>query len=162
MRFLALALVLAAAACSGGAATHTADAAGSCDNAGFVRVQSGFADGSLQGDRLVDVCGSVSRVRTARRTRSGRHGYFYVQIPGSGAIEVVANLDAMARAPSGTPPAWPWVAVGDRVVVRGRYYYDNPQSQGIDWTEDDTGRNWPHTGYVIVCEPGGGSCRTYQ
>lgn len=33
-----------------------------------------------------------------------------------------------------TAPTWPWVAKGDQTDVLGRYYYDNPQSQGIDWT----------------------------
>jgi hypothetical protein len=131
-----------------------------------LKIQTGFASGAISGDQRVNVCGSVTRVRSARRTRSGTHGYFYVAIPGAagryGDIEVVANLDAMGQAASGQPPAWPWVAQGDRVYVQGRYYYDSPQSQGIDWTEADTDRNWPYTGYVVVCDSSGGSCRKFQ
>jgi hypothetical protein len=128
-------------------------------------MQAGFANGSLHGDQFVNVCGTVSLVRPARRTKSGRHGYFYVRIPGAagnGQIEIVANLDAMAQAPNDAPPDWPWVVPGNQVTVRGRYYYDSPQSQGIDWIEDDTDRNWAHTGYVVVCEANGGECRTYD
>lgn len=162
---LAFTAVVLLSACGGRGASNASQAANpACNNAGFLRVQAGFAGGSVSGDQLVDVCGTVTRVRTARRTRSGRHGYFYVAIPGatSGRIEVVANLDAMAEAGSGAPPAWPWVAQGDRVYVQGRYYYDGPQSQGIDWTEADADRNWPHQGYVVVCNADGKDCTKYQ
>ena len=136
-----------------------------CDDAGFLRLQSGFADGSLSGDQLVDICGRVSSVGGARYTRSGRHGYFLVEIPGSvsqNGIEIVANLDAMAESSSDDPPVWPWVAEGDYVYVQGRYYYDSPLSQGIDWTENDTDRNWPHPGYVVVCDAQKARCNKYM
>jgi hypothetical protein len=104
------------------------------------------------------------QVLPSAQTGSGLHGYFYTSIAGSspGTIEIVSNLDAMAEAPSNTPPAWPWVAVGDYVYVQGRYYYDNSSSQGIDWTEDDSSGSWPHTGYVAVCSSVGTGCVFYQ
>lgn len=45
---------------------------------------------------------------------------------------------------------WPWVQKGDNVEVVGRYYYDNPRRQGIDWTHKGTSHKWPYSGYVIV------------
>ena len=98
----------------------------------------------------------------AKVTSSGRHGYFYVQMPSGYNIEIVSNLDAMAQAPTHQPPStWPWVAVGNYVYVQGRYYYDNSSSQGIDWTEDDTSSSWPHTGDVVVCNSSGANCNFY-
>ncbi|HTX59392.1 MAG TPA: hypothetical protein VMH02_06890 [Verrucomicrobiae bacterium] len=136
-----------------------------CNDSQFVTDQSEFASGKISADQLVDVCGSVTSVLPSKVTSSGNHGYFYVSIPGSaspGTIEIVSNLDAMAEAPSGDPPAWPWVATGDYVYVQGRYYYDNSSSQGIDWTEDDTDSSWEHTGYVAVCSSVGAGCIFYQ
>jgi hypothetical protein len=66
----------------------------------------------------------------------------------------------MAEAPTDDPPAWPWVAVNQYVYVQGRYYYDSSSSQGVDWTEDDTG-SWPYIGYVAVCTSTGTSCTKY-
>ena len=59
-------------------------------------------------------------------------------------IRIVTNLDEMHT------PAWPWVAKGDRVEVVGRYYYDSPRQQGVDWTHRGTGRSWGIPGYVRV------------
>jgi hypothetical protein len=133
-----------------------------CDDAQFTADQQRFAAGTMTGDQLVDVCGSVTRVRGARRTKSGTHGYFYVRMPSGYQLEIVANLDAMAQAPADRPPSsWPWVATGDYVYVEGRYYYDDPSSQGVDWTEGDTGRSWPHTGYVAVCNASRANCMKY-
>jgi hypothetical protein len=50
--------------------------------------------------------------------------------------------------------------VNDYVYVQGRYYYDNSSSQGIDWTEDDTG-SWPYTGDVVVCDSSKNNCNFY-
>ncbi len=89
----------------------------------------------------------VTQVLAAKKTSSGNHGYFYVQMPSGYQIEIVSNLDAMAEASTDQPPStWPWVAVGDYVYVQGRYYYDSASSQGVDWTEDDTSGSWPHVG----------------
>jgi hypothetical protein len=113
----------------------------------------------------VNVCGEVTSVRRERSTRSGRHGYFYVTIPGypnPRGIEIVSNLDAMGSASSGEPPAWPWVAPGDYVYVQGRYYYDSPRRSGIDWTEAETSASWPHNGYVAVCNASGQGCTLFR
>ena len=123
--------------------------------------QTSFANGSISGDQLEDVCGVVTQVLPAKTTSSGRHGYFYVKMPNGYNIEIVSNLDAMAQAPTNQPPStWPWVAVNQYVYVQGRYYYDNSSSQGIDWTEDDTG-SWPNVGWVYVCDNSGNNCQKY-
>jgi hypothetical protein len=133
-----------------------------CNNQQFLTDQSNFANGSITADQFVDICGSVTQILPAKKTTSGNHGYFYVQMPSGYQIEIVSNLDAMAGAPTNRPPAtWPWVAVGNYVYVQGRYYYDNASSQGVDWTEDDTSSSWPHVGYVAVCNASGASCSKY-
>ena len=131
-----------------------------CDDAQFLNYQAEFGAGTISGDQLVEICGQVTQVLPSKVTASGNHGYFYVQIPNGGTIEIVSNLDAMAQAPTNDPPSWPWVATGNYVYVQGRYYYDNSSSQGIDWTEDDTG-SWPYTGYVAVCDSTGNGCVKY-
>ncbi|HEY9180392.1 MAG TPA: hypothetical protein VIO32_06705 [Candidatus Baltobacteraceae bacterium] len=133
----------------------------SCNNQKFLNDQAAFANGTLSGDQLEDVCGFVTQVLPSKTTTSGLHGYFYVQVPSGYNIEIVSNLDAMAQAPTNDPPStWPWVAVGNYTYVQGRYYYDNSSSQGIDWTEDDTG-SWPYTGDVVVCDNNKANCNFY-
>lgn len=133
----------------------------SCNNQKFLNDQAAFAAGTLSGDQLEDVCGFVTQVLPAKTTTSGRHGYFYVQMPSGYNIEIVSNLDAMAQAAANRPPStWPWVSVGNYTYVQGRYYYDNSSSQGIDWTEDDTG-SWPYTGDVVVCDNNKNNCNFY-
>ena len=133
-----------------------------CNNTQFLTDQSEFAAGTITVDQLVDICRSVTQVLASKKTSSGTHGYFYVQMPSGYQIEIVSNLDAMAEASTDKPPStWPWVAVGDYVYVQGRYYYDSSSSQGVDWTEDDTDSSWSHTGYVAVCNASGGSCSKY-
>jgi len=133
----------------------------SCNNQKFLNDQAAFGNGTLSGDQLEDVCGLVTKVLPAKVTSSGKHGYFYVQMPSGYNIEIVSNLDAMAQASTDKPPStWPWVAVNDYVYVQGRYYYDNSSSQGIDWTEDDTG-SWPYTGDVVVCNSSQNNCNFY-
>jgi hypothetical protein len=162
-------MLLALAGCAGGGGGQqsspvTAQAAApfACSDAAFLRDRSAFASGAARGDRLEQICGRVSAVRARRRTRSGAHGYFSVQIPGGEPVEVVANLDAMAEAATDAPPArWPWVAAGQYVYVQGRYYYDSDGRQGVDWTEDDTSRSWPHVGYVAVCAADRTACTKY-
>lgn len=125
-------------------AAQARDAAPPCDVHHFLADQQGMASGAIRGDRLEDVCGAVVHVYGQRRTRSGRHGYFLLQVAPGQVIRIVSDLDRM------NAPAWPWVAEGDQVTVRGRYYFDNPRRQGIDWTHHGTGRNWPTAGYVVV------------
>jgi hypothetical protein len=132
-----------------------------CNNAQFTTYQNEFAAGTISADQEVNVCGAVTQVLAAKKTSSGNHGYFYVALPSGYQIEIVSNLDAMAEASTDKPPStWPWVAVNQYVYVQGRYYYDNSSSQGIDWTEDDTG-SWPNVGYVAVCTTTGTNCQKY-
>jgi hypothetical protein len=133
-----------------------------CNNGQFATDQSEFAAGTITADQPVDICGSVTKVLAEKQSRSGEHGYFYVEMPSGYQIEIVSNLDAMAEASTDRPPStWPWVAVGNYVYVQGRYYYDNASSQGVDWTEDDTDSSWSHLGYVAVCNAAGVSCSKY-
>lgn len=108
-----------------------------------------------------NVCGVVTSVLPEAHTSSGNHGYFYVQVASGITIEIVSNLDAMGEAATYKPPTtWPWVSVGQYAYVKGRYYFDNASSQGIDWTEDDTG-SWPNTGYVVICTDATTNCNYY-
>jgi hypothetical protein len=135
-----------------------------CNDPQFVTYQTQFGAGTISSDQFVNVCGNVTRVFPSETTSSGLHGYFDITIAGANpnSIEIVSNLDAMAEAPSDRPPTWPWVAVNDYAYVQGRYYFDNTNSQGIDWTEDDASGSWPHTGYVAVCSSVGVGCLLYQ
>jgi len=115
-----------------------------CDDAQFLQDQQAFQNGQITADQPEDVCGIVTAVLPEKKTRSGHHGYFYVQVATGSVIEIVSDLDRMSA------PKWPWVSVGDNVTVRGRYYYDNDASQGIDWTHHGTSSSWPQAGYVVV------------
>jgi hypothetical protein len=128
------------------AGTHAAATGGTwpCTDSQFVQDQQQFANGTLRGDREVDVCGTVTRVLASKVTRSGLHGYYYVQVAPGDTIEIVSDLGQMDA------PAWPWVKTGDYSYVQGRYYYDSPLSQGIDWTHHGTSNSWPSAGYVVV------------
>ncbi|KAB8124605.1 DUF3465 domain-containing protein [Komagataeibacter medellinensis] len=117
----------------------------SCDNSKFLAdLRAAESAQAPHPDRVEHVCGHVLTVAPAKRTRSGLHGYFYVDVGQGVSIRIVSDLDRM------TAPTWPWVAKGDQTDVLGRYYYDNPQSQGIDWTHHGTGKSWPVEGYVVV------------
>ncbi|NHO33589.1 DUF3465 domain-containing protein [Acetobacter fallax] len=116
-----------------------------CDNSGFLAAQRTFENGGMRDDVPVHVCGRVIAVsHKARRTRSGWHGYFYMDTGNGVSIRIVSDLDEM------NAPDWPWVSKGDQTEVVGRYYYDKPRRQGIDWTHHGTGRSWGMPGYVIV------------
>jgi len=115
-----------------------------CDDAQFLQDQQAFENGEITADQPENVCGMVTSVLPEKKTRSGHHGYFYVQVASGVVIEIVSDLDQM------NAPKWPWVAVGDTTYVRGRYYYDNDDSQGIDWTHHGTSSSWPYAGYVVV------------
>jgi hypothetical protein len=115
-----------------------------CNVPQFEQDQQQLAAGALQGDQEVDVCGTVTRVLPARDTRSGEHGYYYIQVAPGDSIEVVSDLGEMDA------PSWPWVKVGDYSYVQGRYYYDSAARQGIDWTHHGTSSSWPSAGYVVI------------
>lgn len=116
-----------------------------CDNQDFLNKQQVFENGGAKADAAVHICGTVVALSPqAKVTRSGRHGYFYMTVAPNISIRIVTNLDEMHT------PAWPWVAKGDHVEVVGRYYYDSPRQQGVDWTHRGTGRSWGIPGYVRV------------
>jgi hypothetical protein len=131
-------------AATGGATAASSGGSWPCDDPGFLKYQQQFAGGALQGDQEVDVCGTVTRVLSARDTRSGLHGYYDLQVAPGQTIEIVCDLGEMDA------PTWPWVKVGDYSSVQGRYYYDSASSQGIDWTHHGTSRSWGTPGYVVV------------
>lgn len=117
-----------------------------CDNQKFLSDQAGFLQtGPTRVDLPEHVCGEVVSVtQRSRRTRSGVHGYFIMQVAPGRQIRIVSDLDRMQA------PDWPWVRPGDPVEVVGRYYFDSARSQGIDWTHHGTGRHWASPGYVQV------------
>jgi hypothetical protein len=112
-----------------------ADDAPPCNNAGFLATQHAHANHAE-----VTFCGTVVRLRPAKHTRSGWHRYIYVDVGHDNRIEIDANLDEMGNFP---------VAVGERAVVRGEYYYDEDGREGVHWTHHtDRGRHLP--GYMIL------------
>ena len=124
---------------SGPGAALAPDASGACDDASFVRLERTRPHGYTE----VTVCGTVTSVSREETTRSGRHKYFYVRVDQAIApVEIVTNLDETGEFA---------VKPGDTATVRGRYYDDDPSSQGIDWTHR-TGANasWPYPGYVQI------------
>lgn len=125
--------------------SHPTTVPATCNNQDFLSKQQAFENGGPKADAAVHICGSVlTFAAQAKQTRSGRHGYFYITVAPNISIRIVTNLDEMHT------PAWPWVAKGDQVEVVGRYYYDSPRQQGVDWTHRGTGRSWSIPGYVIV------------
>lgn len=137
------------------APTSTPAAQWACSDQQFVNDVQSYASGSLSGYTPEDVCGVVGQVLPSKTTRSGLHGYFYMQI-GSTNVEIVSNLDVM------NAPAWPWVQTGDYVYVQGRMYYDNASSIGIDWTHSGATSGLPSGGYVVVCDANANNCNQYQ
>lgn len=143
--FLHVLPALAAFALAPTLPSQAREVAASCDNASFLAAQSDFENGGAHGDRAVHICGRVIAVSPrAHRTRSGVHGYFYVDVGQGVSIRIVSNLDEM------NAPAWPWVHKGDEADVIGRYYYDSPRRQGIDWTHRGTSRKWDVPGSITV------------
>ncbi|MBA5727321.1 DUF3465 domain-containing protein [Bombella mellum] len=145
-----LAVLVSGVACVQARAEATMPA--QCDNARFVQDQAAyarqFAHTNVPYGQHLDlpehVCGTVVRTYRARRSRSGMHGYFLMAVEGGKPIRVVSNLDEMKA------PSWPWVKAGDQVEVQGRYYFDGPGREGLDWTHHGTSRRWPWAGYVSV------------
>lgn len=119
---------------------------GICDNQKFLTDQAGFMQtGPTRVDIPEHICGQVFFVtKRPRRTHSGVHGYFVVEIAPGRTIRIVSDLDRMSA------PLWPWVQRGDHVDIVGRYYFDSARSQGIDWTHHGTGRHWSVPGSVTV------------
>lgn len=115
-----------------------------CRNTQFLEDQQAFENGQIVADQPEDICGKVVSVLPEKKTRSGNHGYFYIEVAPGVDIEIVSDLDQM------NAPQWPWVSVGDTTYVQGRYYFDNMDSQGVDWTHHGTSKSWPHAGYVVV------------
>ena len=99
----------------------------------------------------------MTQVLPAKTTSSGRHGYYYVQMPNGYNIEIVSNLDVMGIT------NWPIVSVGQYSYVQGRMYYDNASSQGIDWTHRGATTGLPNGGYDVICDANGVSnCTLYH
>ncbi|GBQ70381.1 hypothetical protein AA103196_2473 [Ameyamaea chiangmaiensis NBRC 103196] len=143
MKTLILAALLASTVTLQAAQGQTAPSP-RCDNGRFLADQRAFDEGAPRTDRAEHLCGTVVAVAPARHTRSGMHGFFYLSVGQGVSIRIVSDLDRM------NAPAWPWVAKGDQVEVVGRYYFDSPRRQGIDWTHHGTGRTWPVEGFVTV------------
>ena len=102
------------------AAPVLAQDAPACNNAGFLATQHAHANHAE-----VTFCGTVVRLRPAKRTRSGVHRYIYVDVGHNNPIEIDANLDEMGTFP---------VSVGESAIVRGEYYYDEDGREGVHWT----------------------------
>ena len=129
----ALAALLVALSAPGASRASADEAA--CNNAGFLAAQHAHANHAE-----VTFCGTVVRVRPARHTRSGWHRYIYVDVGHDDRIEIDANLDEMGNFP---------VAVGDRAVAMGEYYYDQDGREGVHWTHHtDRGSHPP--GYLTL------------
>jgi len=143
-RVAALAGVIGGVLGAGTAFAQDVVAPATCDDARFLADRHQFQAGNGGADLPEHVCGTVTRVNRARHTRSGNHGYFMVNVGKNVWVKIVSDLDEMDA------PQWPWVKTGDGVDVVGRYYYDNPHSQGIDWTHHGVGRSWSVPGYVVV------------
>lgn len=123
-----------------------------CDNAHFLQDRNMNMQNSKKFSVSRDVldlpehiCGVVMKVLRAKKTKSGLHGYFLLSVGEGKAIKIVSNLEEMENTPQ-----WPWVKEGDHVEVQGRYYYDSPKKQGIDWTHHGTSRKWAWPGFVMV------------
>jgi hypothetical protein len=124
-----LAIVLLTAACAPTAAND------GCDPAAFRSVENARADRSE-----VTLCGTVVRVAQLRRSRSGTHRVFVVDVGGNDRVQVDSNVDVMGNFP---------IRDGERAVVRGEYYYDAPGREGVHWTHrTDRGSHPP--GYVML------------
>jgi hypothetical protein len=113
----------------------SAQDAPACNNAGFLATQHAHANHAE-----VTFCGTVVRLRPAKRTRSGVHRYIFVDVGHNDTIEIDANLDEMGNFP---------VSVGDSAIVRGEYYYDEDGREGVHWTHH-TDRGTHPAGYLTL------------
>jgi Protein of unknown function (DUF3465) len=125
----ALGVALYAAGC---AAPSTAE---HCDTAAFRAVQLAHA-----GHSEVTLCGTVVRAGKLRRSRSGTHRVFVVDVGAGDRIQVDANVDVMGNFP---------IRSGEYAIVRGEYYYDAPGRDGVHWTHR-TDRGSHPAGFVTL------------
>jgi hypothetical protein len=123
-------IALLAAACAPAPAP-----ADRCDRAAFRTVQAARA-----GRSEVTLCGTVVRVSRVRRSRSGTHRVFIVDVGGNDRVQIDANLDIMGNFP---------IRTGEYAVVRGEYYYDAPGRDGVHWTHR-TDRGSHPAGFVAL------------
>jgi hypothetical protein len=144
LAFVAVAGVLAAlfagcssptAAQSSSASASRSDEPGSCNLANFLAVQHAHVNHAE-----VTLCGTVTRVRKPRRSRSGVHRNFFVDVGGGDVIVIDANVDIMGDFP---------IHPGERTTIRGEYYYDDDGREGIHWTHH-TDRGPHPAGYVLL------------
>lgn len=125
-----------ATACTSATTSSAANAGtASCDLADFRAVQQARANRTE-----VTLCGTVVRVVRLRRSRSGTHRIFYVDVGGDDRVQIDANVDIMGNFP---------IRPGEPAVVRGEYYADPSGRDGVHWTHrTDRGSHPP--GYVIL------------
>jgi hypothetical protein len=133
---IAIAFAIGLGACAGPASTAASGGdAGACNLAGFLAVQHAHVNHAE-----VTLCGTVARVREPRRSRSGVHRVFYVDVGGGDWIAIDANLDEMGNFP---------IRPGETTTIRGEYYYDDDGREGVHWTHHtDRGSHPP--GFVIL------------
>ncbi len=111
---------------------------GLCDNAGYLAAR-GIAHARTE----VTICGTVTRVRAARRTRSGLHLWFYVRVAPHVNARVIADESVLGPL---------LVRVGDKAEVQGRFFRDRDGFDGIDWTHRVSGTHssWSTPGFVVI------------
>jgi len=111
---------------------------GLCDNAGYLAARK-IAHARTE----VTICGTVARVRAARRTRSGLHLWFYVRVAPHVRARVIADESVLGPL---------LVRVGDTVEVQGRFFRDRDGFDGIDWTHRISGSHssWSTPGFIVV------------
>jgi hypothetical protein len=124
-----LGVALLAAACA------PAPSPDRCDPAAFRAVQAAHAARSE-----VTLCGTVVRAGRLRRSRSGTHRVFIVDLGANDRIAIDANVDVMGNFP---------IRNGEYAVVRGEYYYDAPGRDGVHWTHRTDRGNHP-AGYITL------------
>ncbi len=135
-RALAAIVILAPiTACSG----HIGNGkSGLCDNAGYLAARK-----ISHARTEVTICGTVVRVRSVRRTRSGLHRWFYVRIAPHVVARVIADESVLGPL---------LIHVGDKAEVQGRFFRDRDGFDGIDWTHriDGTHSSWSTPGFVVI------------
>lgn len=123
------ALALAVTACT------PAGGPDQCDRGAFRSVQLAHANRTE-----VTLCGTVVRAGRLRRSRSGTHRVFVVDVGGNDRVRIDANVDIMGEFP---------IRPGEHAVIRGEYYYDGPGQDGVHWTHrTDRGSHPP--GYITL------------
>uniref|UniRef100_E6Q5H0 Lipoprotein n=1 Tax=mine drainage metagenome TaxID=410659 RepID=E6Q5H0_9ZZZZ len=131
----ALLALVTLAACSGRISNGKS---GLCDNAGYLAARK-IAHVRTE----VTICGTVARIRAARRTQSGLHLWFYVRVAPHVNARVIADESVLGPL---------LVRVGDQVEVQGRFFRDRDGFDGIDWTHRVSGTHssWSTPGFVVI------------